>query len=91
MNSPQRKKDGKAQKIWSPKSTKGKKLSLPRSGDRSEPSKKSWAEIPKSCQRLGIPGMCSTTEVGLRQLKGSTKKAQRTKDRHVLLKHLVMQ
>jgi len=38
---------------------------------------------PGGCQRFGIPGM---REMGLGQVKGSVKKAQKTKGRYVILK-----
>jgi len=37
-------------------------------------SGKNWARIPRSCQRLGILGMCNTIRMRLRQFKKSTKK-----------------
>ena len=85
-----KKKDGKPKRFGTQNPRK-EKLSLPRLGDQGESNRKSWARIPRGCQRLEIHGTQSTAEVRLRQLKGSTKKAQGTKDRYVFLKHPVMQ
>ena len=83
-------KDGKPKRFEAQNPWK-EKLSLPGTGDRKESSRKGWAEIPRSCQGLRIPETRSTTKVGLKQLKGSTKKALGTKDRYVHLKHSATQ
>ena len=69
-----KKKDGMPKSFEAQKSTEGKGLSLPGSGNRGESSRKSWARIPRGCQRLEIPGMHSTAEVGWRQLGRDTMK-----------------